>query len=258
MFEQGAVPYLAALGDGEIRSHNIHIFGLGESAVEEKLSDLMQGLTNPTLAPYAKTGEVMLRLTAKAENSDAAEALMAPILQEVKETLGDYIYGIDADSLEARVLELLLDGGFTLATAESCTAGLLSKRLTDIPGASAAFLGGVSAYANEAKTILLDVPAPLIAAYGAVSDPVARAMAEGIRTRLDADFGIGITGISGPGGGTEGKPVGTVFVALSTRTETYVRNLRLGTDRARVRVMAVHHALDMLRRHLANLPVEAL
>ncbi|MCL2567873.1 MAG: competence/damage-inducible protein A [Oscillospiraceae bacterium] len=253
MFQSGAEPYLSALSDAEIISHNIHIFGLGESAVEERLQGLMQGLQNPTLAPYTKLGEVMLRLTAKAENREEAERLMAPVLRQVQETLGEVIYGIDIDSLEACVLKRLLDHQKTIATAESCTGGLLSKRLTDLPGASAAFLGGVVAYANEVKTDLLGVEAHLIAANGAVSDPVARAMAEGVRTRLGADFGIGITGIAGPGGGTEEKPVGTVFVALATPDKTLVRRLNLGTDRTRIRTLAAHHALDMVRRYLAGL-----
>ena len=252
MFRQAAVPYLKALRDGEILSHNIHIFGMGESAVEDRLSDLMAGLTNPTLAPYAKTGEVMLRLTARAQSAEEAEALMAPVLSKVQETLGDMIYGIDTGSLEAVAIRLLLEQKKTVATAESCTAGLLSKRLTDIPGASAAFLGGVSAYANEAKTIFLGVEEQLLHQAGAVSEPVARAMAEGVRDRLGTDFGIGITGIAGPGGGTAEKPLGTVFVALAIEGETFVRRLSLGEDRDRVRVMAAHHALDMLRRHLTG------
>jgi len=258
MFQGGAVPYLKALSDAEILSHNIHIFGMGESAVEERLSELMQKLTNPTLAPYAKTGEVMLRLTAKAENREEAEKMMAPVLKEVQATLGQVIYGIDTDSLEATVLGLLTEGGKTVATAESCTAGMLSMRLTDIPGASATFRGGVAAYANDVKTELLGVPADLIKEKGAVSEPVARAMAEGVRTRLGADFGLGITGIAGPDGGTEEKPVGTVFAALATAEGTFVRHLKLGTDRTRIRNMAAHHALDMLRRYLTNLPVETI
>jgi len=258
MFQNCAVPYLKKLSDAEIVSQNIHIFGMGESAVEEKLQNLMQSLQNPSLAPYAKTGEVMLRLTAKAQSEAEARSMMAPVLEQVKTVLGDVIYGIDVGSLEETALRLLLDQCKTIATAESCTAGLLSCRLTSVPGASAAFLGGVSAYANEAKTELLGVPAALIAADGAVSDSVARAMAHGARERLKADLGIGITGIAGPDGWTEEKPVGTVFVALETADGTYVRNLRLGADRTRVRVMAVHHALDMIRRYLTGLPVEEI
>ena len=253
MFRQAVVPYLKSLGDGEILSHNIHIFGMGESAVEEKLAHVMAALQNPTLAPYAKTGEVMLRLTAKAQSREAAEALMAPVLEQVQETLGDMIYGVDTGSLEATVIQLLLNQKKTIATAESCTAGLLSKRLTDIPGASAAFLGGVSAYANQAKTVFLGVEESLLIQAGAVSEAVARAMAEGVRDRLGTDFGIGITGIAGPGGGTEEKPVGTVFVALAADGgEVFVRRLNLGDDRNRIRIMAAHHGLDMVRRRMTG------
>ncbi|MCL2842216.1 MAG: competence/damage-inducible protein A [Oscillospiraceae bacterium] len=258
MFGRHVVPYLKRLSDAEILSHTIHIFGKGESEIESRLKDLMQRLENPTLAPYAKLGEVTLRLTARADSTEAAEALMAPVLEQVQAELGDLIYGVDADSLEATVLRLLLDQGRTIATAESCTAGLLSARLTDMPGASAAFLGGVAAYANGVKSELLGVDPALIAAQGAVSDPVACAMAAGVRARLGADFGVGITGIAGPGGGTAEKPVGTVFVALSTTENTFVRSLALGTDRTRVRHMATNHALDMVRRVLTGLPVEEI
>jgi len=253
MFQNVVAPYLEGLSDAEIVSHTIHIFGMGESEVETRLQGLMQGLTNPSLAPYAKIGEVTLRLTAKAESRGEAERIMAPVLREVQETLGQVIYGVDVGSLEACVLRLLLDRGKTIAAAESCTGGLLSKRLTDLPGASEAFQGGVVAYANEIKTELLGVPVALIAAHGAVSEPVARMMAEGVRIRLGADFGVGITGIAGPDGGTEEKPVGTVFVALATEAQTYVRSLQLGTDRGRVRIMAAHHALDMVRRQLKGM-----
>lgn len=256
MFRRHLVPYLKRLSDAEILSHNIHIFGRGESEIESRLQHLMQRLENPTLAPYAKLGEVTLRLTARAGSGAEAEVLMAPVLQQVQAELGDLIYGVDAGSLEATVLRLLLGQGRTIATAESCTAGLLSARITELPGASAAFLGGVAAYANEVKTELLGVDPTLITTQGAVSDPVACAMAEGVRARLGADFGVGITGIAGPDGGTAEKPVGTVFVVLATAERTFVRSLNLGADRARVRQMATNHALDMVRRVLTGLPVE--
>lgn len=257
MFRACAVPYLEKLSDSAILSHNIHIFGVGESAIEEALHDQMLRLQNPTLAPYAKTGEVMLRLTAKSGDRAEAEALMAPVLDEVRHRLGDIIYGIDTESLEATVLTHLLRQNKTIATAESCTAGLLSKRLTDIPGASGAFMGGVAAYAPYVKTELLHVDSALIDTEGVVSSPVASAMAEGVRALLRTDLGIGITGIAGPA--EEGSGVsedGTVFVALATPEGTHVRHLLLGADRFRVRTMAVNHALDMVRRYLTGLPIE--
>ena len=255
MLKSGVAPYLKNLSEEEIHSHNIHIFGLGESAVEEKLRSLMENLRNPTLAPYAKAGEVMLRLTAKAGSKQEAESLMAPVLAQVRETLGDIIYGIDAGSLENTVIGLLADCGLRLATAESCTGGLLAKRLTDIPGSSKVFAGGAVAYSENAKTELLGVAPGLIRQKKAVSREVALAMADGIRMRLGADIGIGITGIAGPGSNGSGGQPGLVFVALTTEGVSYCRSAHMYYDRDRVRTSAVHHALDMTRRHLTGLAV---
>ena len=256
MFKNCAMPYLRALADSEILSHNIHIFGQGESTVEYKLRELMLELSNPTLAPYAKEGEVMLRLTAKAASADEAETLMQPVLARVLETLGDIIYGVDIPSLEECVLKLLCEKGMTLATAESCTGGLVSKRLTDIPGASASYIGGAVTYANGAKISMLGVPSELIEKYGAVSRECAVKMAEGIRERLGADLAVSITGIAGPASESDALEVGTVFVALASSEKTFCRSLHLGSDRGRVRIMAANHALDMVRRYLTGLSVE--
>jgi len=255
MLISGVAPYLKNLSESEIHSHNIHIFGLGESAVEEKLLDLMENLHNPTLAPYAKDGEVMLRLTAKAASKHEADSLMAPVLAQVRETLGEVIYGVDSGSLENTVITLLAERGQTLAAAESCTGGLLAKRLTDIPGASKVFLGGVVAYGTQSKIGLLGVSPDLINEKKAVSREVALAMADGARQRLGADIGVGITGIAGPGGDGSGLEPGTVFVALTTKDASYCRNPHLLFDRNRVRTSSVHHALDMTRRFLTGLPV---
>ena len=255
MFKNCAMPYLRSLSDSEIVSHNIHIFGKGESIVEDILRPLMLELKNPTLAPYAKEGEVMLRLTAKAKTPEEAEELMAPVLKQVTDILGDIVYSVDVMSLERKVLELLIEKGLTISTAESCTGGLIAKRLTDIPGSSAAFMGGAVTYSNEAKTKMLGVPAELIAQKGAVSYDCAVAMAQGIRERLGTDFGLSATGIAGPANDSVCKDVGTVFVALSTKDGDFCRSLHLGDDRGRVRTMAVHHALDMVRRYLTGLDV---
>jgi len=243
-------PYLKKLSESEIHSRNIHIFGLGESAVEEKLRPLMESLKNPTLAPYAKDGEVMLRLTAKAASKQDADELMAPILSEVREALGDIIYGVDTDSLENTVICLLREQGLTLATAESCTGGLLSKRLTDIPGASKVYLGGVVAYSEQSKTELLGVEPELIREFGVVSREVALAMAEGVRLKLGADIGIGITGIAGPESDSSGLEPGTVFVALVTEDTSICNHPKLFYDRERIRIGAASNALDMIRRLL--------
>ena len=252
MLKSCVEPYLRRLSESEIHSHSIHIFGLGESAVEEKLRPLMESLKNPTLAPYAKDGEVMLRLTAKATSKQEAEELMAPILSQVRETLGDIIYGIDTDSLENTVICLLREMKLTLATAESCTGGLLSKRLTDIPGASNVYLGGVVAYSELSKIGLLGVEPDLIHKYSVVSREVALAMAEGVRVKLGADIGIGITGIAGPDSDSSGQEPGTVFIALTTKDTSICNQPKLFYDRERIRIGAASNALDMIRRLLSE------
>ncbi len=256
MFRNCAVPYLSSLSDGLIVSHNLRIFGQGESAVEAKLRDMMNGLHNPTLAPYAKEGEVMLRVTAKADSREQAEEMMKPVIERVRETLGDIIYGQDVESLEETVFSLLREQGLTLAAAESCTGGLFAKRMTDMPGVSEVFRGGVTVYTDEAKTVLLGVPEQMIAENTAVSRPVAQALAGNVRAKLSADLGVGITGVAGPD--TDGvHDVGTVFVSLAAQDRVYTRELALGRmiTRDRCRILACNHALDMLRRHLTGLPV---
>ncbi len=257
MFKNCAVPYLRALSDSVIVSHNINIFGKGESVIEDMLRSIMLKLSNPTLAPYAKEGEVMLRLTAKAATESEARELMSPVLAQVLSTLGDNVYSIDADSFESRVLELLTENKTTIATAESCTGGMISKRLTDVPGASAVFLGGAVSYSNESKTDMLGVPAEVISSYGAVSRECAEKMALGVRARLKADIGISATGIAGPANDSIYKDIGLVYIALAAKDVLYCRRLHLGTDRHRVRTVASNHAFDMLRRYLTGLPVEA-
>lgn len=257
MFRSCAMPYLRKLSDLELKSHNIHIFGLGESFVEDKLRDTMLRLENPTLAPYAKSGEVRLRVTARARTDEEAEALMEPVIAQVREKIGDCIYGIDTDTLENTVLQLLKEKRVTLAAAESCTGGLVSKRMTDLPGASEVYLGGAVTYAPGSKTAILGVPADLLEHDGVVSSSVSEAMAQGVRAKFGSDLGIGITGIAGPGSDESGTPVGTVFVSLSTHRKTYTRKLHLGHDRDRVRTAAANHALDMVRRFLTGLDVES-
>jgi len=257
MFRNCAVPYLRQFANAEIRSHNIHIFGMGESAVEDKLRQMMLELENPTLAPYAKDGECRLRVTAKAETAEKAEELMLPVLDKVKAVLGDVIYSVDIDTLEETVLGLLRERGKTLASAESCTGGLLAKRITDISGASAVFLGGAVTYCNSVKTKLTDVPEKLIDEKTAVCAEVAACMARGIRTKLGADYGVGITGIAGPLSDDSGAEVGLVYAAVSNAEGEFVRTLHLGSDRTRIRTAAANHALDMIRRGLTGLDLKA-
>jgi nicotinamide-nucleotide amidase len=198
----------------------------------------------------------MLRVTAKAGTDEEAEAMMQPVLKQVQEVLGDLIYGIDVDSLEQLAVQLLARQGLTISAAESCTGGLLAKRLTDIPGASRVFKGGVTVYTNECKTALLGIDPSLIEEKGAVSREVAVEMARRIREKLGADLGVGITGLAGPDG--DGiHEVGTVFVALAADKGCFIRKLQLGDGgRDRVRFLSASSALDMVRRYLTGLPVE--
>lgn len=254
--EHALIPWLKNKSDGTIVSHDLRIFGIGESALQDMIGDLMDEAVNPSLAPYAKTGEVMLRLTAKADTEEDCEELMAPLFWDARSRLGEYLYGVDIDSLEARVAQLLKDRGLTFSAAESCTGGLIAKRITDVPGASAVFMGGVVSYTNGVKNRVLGVEQALLDEFGAVSEPVCKAMAEGVRQLTKSDLAVSVTGVAGPGKDDRGNDVGTVFIGLSDKQKTVVRKLDLGTGRERVRTMAAHHAFDMLRRYLTDLPLE--
>ena len=261
MFREKAAPWLARLSQGVIRSRTLRIFGLGESQVEDRLRNRMNQLQNPTLAPYAKEGEVELRITARADNEEQAAALIAPVEQEVRELLGDLVYGADVTSLEQVVLAALKEKGLTLGAAESCTGGLIAKRFTDLSGASAVFQGGVVSYTNQVKAGVLGVPQALLDERGAVCAEVARAMAEGTRRVLGCDLALSATGVAGPDSDDRGNPVGLVYVGLCAPEGCWVRQLNLAGPkdrRDRVRTMAASHGFDMIRRYLAGLPVETL
>ncbi len=259
MFEHRASQYLEKLTDGVIVSHEIKIFGMGESAVEQALREPMTRLANPTLAPYAKLNECMVRATAKAATAGEAEALLSPLIRQVQETLGDVIYGIDVESLEAVVSGLLREKGLTLSAAESCTGGLIAKRITDLPGASQIFRGGVVSYTNEVKSAVLGVPQDILDEFGAVSESVARSMAERCRAICASDLAISVTGVAGPGPDCCGNEAGTVYIALASEKETICQKLSCGRGRGRdrVRTAAASHAFDILRRWLAGLPQRA-
>ena len=259
MFYERAVPYLRALSEGVICSAAIKLFGIGESAMEARLREQMNAMENPTLAPYAKEGECELRVTAKADTEDAARALLAPTVAQVREMFADKVYGVDVPSLEAAVLSLLKERGMTLGTAESITGGLIAKRVTDLAGASAAFRGGIVAYTNEVKRAVLGVGQELLDEYGAVSAPVAAAMAQGARRALGCDVALASTGVAGPDRDDRGNEVGTAFVAIAADGVCKVRELHLGARpmRERLRTQTASHALDLARRFLSGLPLDA-
>ncbi len=256
MFRERAMPWLARLSEGRIRSRTLRVFGMGESAVESLLRDRMNGLTNPTLAPYAKEGEVELRITAKADTEAEADKLIAPIEAEVRALLGDLVYGADVSGLEQVVLEGARERGLTLGTAESCTGGLIAKRITDIPGSACAFKGGVVSYHCEIKAGVLGVSQALLDEKGAVCAEVAREMALGARKVLGCDLAVSVTGVAGPDPDERGNPVGLVFTALAAPDGVWVKRLNLASQAARrdrTRNLAANHALDMVRRWLSGL-----
>lgn len=260
MLRRCAIPYLRRLSQEVIVSRDIMTFGMGESSVDQLLHETMSHMENPTLATYAKPCEVRLRATAKAADTAQAEAMLVPVVEQVRTALGDIVYGIDVENLESVCLSLLKERHLTLATAESCTGGLLSKRLTDVSGASEVFHMGCVTYANQAKEDLLSVSHETLAQYGAVSEQTAREMAEGIVRRSGSSLGVGITGIAGPEGGTAEKPVGLIYIALSDGERTWVtKRSPIGRTKSREwhRHCAASQALDMVRRYLEGLPVEA-
>jgi nicotinamide-nucleotide amidase len=253
MWEATAAPWLrqAGLAGGVFVSRLLRFWGISEAALAEQLVDLLSQ-QNPTVAPYAGPGEVKLRITARADTQQAAEALLLPVQEELLRRGGAHGYGVDDQSLAAVVLELLRRRGETLAVAESCTGGGLGAALAAVPGASDVFLGGVIAYANAVKQGLLGVSADLLASHGAVSDPVAIAMAEGALRCSGADWSIAVTGIAGPGGGTAEKPVGLVHIAVAGPDGVRSAGVRFGAARGRswIQQLTAGEALDRLRRRL--------
>ena len=254
MFRHRALPYLQKLSDGVIASRTVKTFGIGESAAEALLRDLMNALHNPTLAPYAKPTGTELRITAHAPTREEALRLIAPVEEHVKAILGDKVIGVDVDSLEEVCFALLKDRGLTVGTAESCTGGLLAKLLTDLPGSSAVFRGGVVSYTNGVKAGLLGVPQDLLDRYGAVSPQVAEAMARGAKAALGCDIALSTTGVAGPDADDRGNPIGLVYLGLAWGDQCQVTEFRAGpVERERVRRQAAQTALDLLRRHLTGL-----
>ena len=254
MFRHRALPYLQKLSDGVIASRTVKTFGIGESAAEALLRDLMNALHNPTLAPYAKPTGTELRITAHAPTREEALRLIAPVEEQVKAILGDKVIGVDVDSLEEVCFALLKDRVLTVGTAESCTGGLLAKLLTDLPGSSAVFRGGVVSYTNGVKAGLLGVPQDLLDRYGAVSPQVAEAMARGAKAALGCDIALSTTGVAGPDADDRGNPIGLVYLGLAWGDQCRVTEFRAGpVERERVRRQAAQTALDLLRRHLTGL-----
>ena len=252
MLEREVLPEIALRTAGAQRiSRTLLIGGVYESDVEERIRHLYDRFGRDRVTILARCGVVRLVLSSEGEPT-SAERRLTEMEVAFRDVLGHDVVGIDVAGLEDAVLARLIAAGMTLAAAESCTGGLLSARLTEVPGASAAFLGAVVSYSNEAKEALVGVPRELLVDHGAVSEPVARAMAVGARTRFVADWGIGITGIAGPSGGTADKPVGLVHWAVAGADGVVADRRVFPGDRATVRLWSVHSALDLLRRRLED------
>ena len=251
MFENHVASRLASrAGSQKVVRRMLRVAGMGESAVDEKIAPIYSQYENPQTTILFNQSEIEIHLTARGRTEADAEALLDRLSEQIEERLGISVFAFAGETMEQVVGLKLSVGGYTLAVAESCTGGLLAQRLTDVPGSSKYFIEGVVTYSNDAKMRALGVEPILFLEHGAVSAPVAEAMAEGIRKRAETDFGLAITGIAGPGGGTEEKPVGLVYIAISSESGTEHRKLNLPGDRHLVRWRASQAALDLLRRRL--------
>lgn len=252
MFDESVMPYLLKHSQGTLYSRTLRIYGMGESTVEDRLRDMIDSQTNPTIAPYAMMGETTLRVTARCPDEAHGEALVQPVIEAIRERLGDVLYSTHGEQLHEVCARLLRAERKTLAVAESFTGGLLASTLISVPGSSAWMLEGCVTYSNESKERRLGVLPQTLSAYGAVSRETALEMARGMRATAGADYALSTTGIAGPDGGTPQKPVGLAYIALAYEGGEEVREMRVVGNRERVRGVGVLEALDMLRRRIEN------
>jgi nicotinamide-nucleotide amidase len=252
MFSDWAAPRIRARfgGDRAIVFRTLRCFGSGESHIETLLGDLIRRGRDPEIGITASEATISLRILATGATPEEAAAKAAPDAAFIRERLGFLVYGEDDDELHTVVGSMLVERGETVATAESCTGGLIGHLLTETPGSSRYFFGGVVAYSNEAKTAFVDVPAETIAAHGAVSPETAAALASGCRKRFGTDYGIGVTGIAGPDGGTSEKPVGLVYVALAHAGGVEIGQYNWPAERSAVKLRSAKTALNLLRLHM--------
>lgn len=238
-----------------VRAALLRTFGMGESTLEDELLDLARDDDAVDLGFRTTFPDNFLRPVARAKTAEEADERIARVTKAIRERLGPIVYGEANETMESLVGRLLKEQGRSVATAESCTGGLIAELLTDVPGSSAYFLGGVVAYSNAVKTALLDVPESILESEGAVSESVVRAMAEGVRARFGSDYGVATSGISGPDGGTEEKPVGLVWIALASAAGTHADSFVFPVDRTRHRRLTAQVALDWVRRSLLEVPL---
>lgn len=248
MFDHQVRPYLQQFSQGIVKSRVLNIFGIGESTMETKILDLIENQENPSIAPYCTEEGLILRITARAHEEKAADALIDSLEKKARERLGEYIYAANHQSMEEVVVEGLKKKAYTLSVAESCTGGMVSARITNIPGASQVFPLSIITYSEKSKRTFLGVLEETLTQHGPVSEETAIAMAKGIRKKGETTMGLSITGIAGPGGGTADKPVGLVHLALDFNGEIYHEKKYLLGDRNRIRKYAAKHALNLIRK----------
>jgi nicotinamide-nucleotide amidase len=250
MFEEQLLPYIAKKEGSMLYSRVVRIFGVGESALEYRLKGLIDHQTNPTIAPYALTGEVTLRVTARCKSEEEGEALIAPVLESIEATIGDAVYSTHNESLHEVCGKLMTKKGLTLSVAESCTGGLISSTIVSMPGSSAFFLEGAVTYSNIAKQRRLGVKEETLDSFGAVSRETALEMAEGMQKSSCSDIALSVTGIAGPSGGSLEKPVGLVYIGIADALGTDAFEFRFNGNRERIRQLSMLNALDILRRKI--------
>ncbi|MCK9217080.1 MAG: competence/damage-inducible protein A [Firmicutes bacterium] len=254
MFDKNVFPYLKDKSNSIIESKTLKVVGIGESSLQVMLQDLLDNQTNPTIALYAKVGEVHVRVTAKTDKKSEADYIINKMIERIKDILGDNIYGYDDDTLEGTINKLLKKNKKSIAIAESCTGGLVSDRLTNISGASDSYINGIVSYNNEAKIKILRVKEDTINKHGAVSKETAAEMAAGVKDISKTDIGLSITGIAGPDGGTAEKPIGLCYIGLAFKNDVYTYEFYFNGNRIKIKSNASTKALDILRRFLINLP----
>ncbi len=252
MFMESVRPYFLKKSDCILYSKTLKIFGIGESRVGELLEDMMEA-ENPTVAPYAETAGVRLRLTARCTSEEEGKAMLVPVEKEIMEKIGDYVYSEEDISLAEAAVRELMARKLTVSAAESCTGGMFAKMITDFPGVSAILKESFVTYANSAKMKYLGVSADTLEKYGAVSEQTAREMALGVCRNTGADVGVGITGIAGPDGGTQEKPVGLVYAGVCVNGNVTVQALHLSGDRDKIRQSACLYVFDLLRREVKKI-----
>ena len=253
MFDTSVIPYLLKRSNGKLYSRTLRIYGMGESAVEDRLRDMIDSQTNPTIAPYAMTGETTLRVTARCQDDKEGETLVCPVVNAIRERLGDVLYSTNGEQLHEVCARLLSLKCKTVAVAESFTGGLLAATMISVPGSSGWLLEGCVTYSNASKVNRLGVSPQTLVAHGAVSCETALEMARGMRASSGADFALATTGIAGPDGGSPEKPVGLMYIALAYDGGEDVHELRLVGNRERIRGSGVLESLDMLRRRMENI-----